>query len=88
MLGGPTYETHPQAHSKPIGADVVGMSTIPDFWLCMKEYEEGVYVQKNSGRRLRRSQENEIVSHDEVFQICKQKADIVKLIVERVVGKI
>lgn len=54
----------------------------------MKEYEEGVYVQKNLGRHLRRSQENEIVSHDEVFQIGKQKADIVKLIVERVTGKI
>ena len=35
-----------------------------------------------------RSQENEIVSHDEVFQIGKQKAEIVKLIVARVAEKI
>jgi len=108
-VSGPTYETPAEGRFlRRIGADVVGMSTVPE---VLAAREEGLDVMvlslvtnfvviPDTYRSIREEVKTElagkqiglpkveVVSHEEVLHIGNQKADIVKLLVEGIVGRI
>ena len=124
-VSGPTYETPAEGRFlRKVGADVVGMSTVPE---VLAAREEGINVMvlslvtnfvviPDSYRSIRDEVKAEVcmasyiilfvltsfelagepivplkaevVSHEEVLQIGTQKADLMKLLVEKVVDLI
>ncbi|KAI0356848.1 hypothetical protein OH77DRAFT_1477044 [Trametes cingulata] len=105
-VSGPTYETPAEGRMlRNAGADVVGMSTVPE---VLAGKEEGLEVlvlslvtnmvviptkyrsikeeveAELAGKPVVR-QEEEVVSHEEVLLIGKQKAEVMKNLVEKIV---
>ncbi|KAF9521776.1 nucleoside phosphorylase domain-containing protein [Crepidotus variabilis] len=108
-VSGPTYETPAEGRFlRTIGADVVGMSTVPE---VVTGREEGLNVMvlslvtnfvviPESYRSIREEVHSElagkkitppevqVVSHEEVLSIGKEKADVMRRLVECVVSTI
>ncbi|GBE89952.1 Putative purine nucleoside [Sparassis crispa] len=105
-VSGPTYETPAEGRFlRAAGADVVGMSTVPE---VLAAREEGVEVLVLSlvtnavvipdryrsikeevraeleGRRIEMP-ESEVASHEEVLAVGRQKAEVMKSLVARVI---
>ncbi|KAI0816918.1 hypothetical protein BC628DRAFT_1334015 [Trametes gibbosa] len=108
-VSGPTYESPAEGRMlRNAGADVVGMSTVPE---VVAGKEEGLEVlvlslvtnmvvipgkyrsikveveAELAGKAIVR-QEEEVVSHEEVLLIGKQKAEVMKNLVEKIVEMI
>nr|VWO97084.1 Uncharacterized protein [Ganoderma boninense] len=106
-VSGPTYETPAEGRMlRNSGADVVGMSTIPEVVAGKEEglevlvlslvtnkvvipdqyrsIKEEVEAEKLAGNPVIRQEETQ-VSHEEVLLIGKQKAEVMKGIVEKIV---
>ncbi|KAJ3891535.1 nucleoside phosphorylase domain-containing protein [Lentinula edodes] len=108
-VSGPTYETPAEGRFlRAAGADVVGMSTVPE---VLAAREEGMNVlvlslvtnavviptdyrsvrdefeAENTGMSAT-SVVDEVVSHEEVLALGKLKGDLMKTIVEKVIGLI
>ncbi|RPD60623.1 inosine guanosine and [Lentinus tigrinus ALCF2SS1-7] len=105
-VSGPTYETPAEGRMlRNAGADVVGMSTIPEVLAGKEEGLEvlvlslvtNMVVIPNKYRSIRDEveaelagkpvarQEEVVVSHEEVLLIGKQKAEVMKSLVEKIV---
>ncbi|KAL7284809.1 hypothetical protein ACG7TL_002119 [Trametes sanguinea] len=105
-VSGPTYETPAEGRMlRNAGADVVGMSTVPEVLAGKEEGLEVVVLSlvtnkvvipdkyrsikeeveaELAGKPVVR-QEEEVVSHEEVLLIGKQKAEVMKGLVEKIV---
>ncbi|KAI0634531.1 hypothetical protein C8Q77DRAFT_1194637 [Trametes polyzona] len=105
-VSGPTYETPAEGRMlRNAGADVVGMSTVPEVVAGKEEGMEvlvlslvtNMVVIPNKYRSIKEEveaelagkpvvrQEEETVSHEEVLLIGKQKAEVMKNLVEKIV---
>ncbi|KAI9069360.1 hypothetical protein FKP32DRAFT_1608444 [Trametes sanguinea] len=105
-VSGPTYETPAEGRMlRNAGADVVGMSTVPEVLAGKEEGLEvlvlslvtNMVVIPNKYRSIKEEveaelagkpivrQEEEVVSHEEVLLIGKQKAEVMKGLVEKIV---
>ncbi|KAI0329750.1 hypothetical protein GY45DRAFT_1252146 [Cubamyces sp. BRFM 1775] len=105
-VSGPTYETPAEGRMlRNAGADVVGMSTVPEVLAGKEEGLEvlvlslvtNMVVIPNKYRSIKEEveaelagkpvvkQEEETVSHEEVLMIGKQKAEVMKSLVEKIV---
>ncbi|KAI0372565.1 hypothetical protein BV20DRAFT_964173 [Pilatotrama ljubarskyi] len=105
-VSGPTYETPAEGRMlRNAGADVVGMSTVPEVLAGKEEGLEvlvlslvtNMVVIPNKYRSIKDEveaelagkpvvrQEEEVVSHEEVLLIGKQKAEVMKNLVEKIV---
>ncbi|KAI8996666.1 hypothetical protein BD414DRAFT_209384 [Trametes punicea] len=105
-VSGPTYETPAEGRMlRNAGADVVGMSTVPEVLAGKEEGLEvlvlslvtNMVVIPNKYRSIREEVESELagkpivrqeedaVSHEEVLLIGKQKAEVMKSLVEKIV---
>ncbi|CDO77863.1 hypothetical protein BN946_scf184668.g7 [Trametes cinnabarina] len=105
-VSGPTYETPAEGRMlRNAGADVVGMSTVPEVLAGKEEGLEvlvlslvtNMVVIPNKYRSIKEEveaelagkpiakQEEVVVSHEEVLQIGKQKAEVMKALVEKIV---
>jgi len=105
-VSGPTYETPAEGRFlRAAGADVVGMSTVPEVVAAREEgmnvivlslVTNAVVIPKEyrsikaeveaelAGKPLQ-VKTTEVVSHEEVLSIGKQKGDVMKKLVERIV---
>ncbi|KAL0581690.1 Purine nucleoside phosphorylase [Marasmius crinis-equi] len=105
-VSGPTYESPAEGRFlRAAGADVVGMSTVPEVVVAREEGMEvtvfslvtnAVVIPEKyrsikeevkaelAGRKVE-APPTEVVSHDEVLSLGKEKEDLMKALVERVV---
>ena len=109
-VSGPSYETPAEGHFlRAAGADVVGMSTVPEV-LAAREAGVAVAVlslvtnavvigapsdacvrEEVTDEILGRTREKtlrETVSHEEVLQVGREKAEVMRQLVARTVGKL
>ncbi|TFK95417.1 nucleoside phosphorylase domain-containing protein [Pterulicium gracile] len=108
-VSGPTYETPAEGRFlRAAGADVVGMSTVPEVVVAKEEGVEvlvlslvtNAVVIPDGYRSIREEVEAELagkkvqmqempsVSHDEVLEMGKAKADVMRQLVELIVDRI
>ncbi|EKM57000.1 uncharacterized protein PHACADRAFT_119147 [Phanerochaete carnosa HHB-10118-sp] len=109
-VSGPTYETPAEGRFlRAAGADVVGMSTVPEILAAREEGIEVVVLSLVTNKAVVGEKEDgwvgeeildeimgevappkiqETVSHEEVLEVGRRRAEVMRLLVERVVTRL